>query len=65
MNKILKYDIENTDANTYIMTHTTNPLISTKTLRLALKKFLKVVIMILCSLLIDFKQGSMMLALIL
>ena len=39
MNKILKDDIENTDANTYIMTHTTNPLISTKTLRLALKKF--------------------------
>jgi len=39
MNKILKDDIENTDADNYIMTHTTNPLISTQTLRLALKKF--------------------------
>lgn len=41
MNLILKDDIENVLAETYIMTHTTNPLLSADTIKLALKEFLE------------------------
>lgn len=39
MNLILADDIEAMDADTYIMTHTTNPLISAKTIKEGLGKF--------------------------
>ncbi len=41
MNLILADDIENVDADIYLMTHNTNPLISTDTIRNALKQFVK------------------------
>lgn len=39
MNLILKDDIENVSAQTYLMTHTTNPLLSAGTIRSALKEY--------------------------
>lgn len=39
MNLILADDIAHTDAAIYLMTHTTNPLLGTDTIRNALKKF--------------------------
>ncbi|MDB2331067.1 acylneuraminate cytidylyltransferase family protein [Alteromonas sp.] len=39
MNLILADDIEAVEADTYIMTHTTNPLISAKTIKEGLQKF--------------------------
>ncbi len=39
MNKILEDDITNVDADTYLMTHTTNPLISSSTMTSALKAY--------------------------
>lgn len=39
MNKILGDDVENVPAETYMMTHTTNPLLSETTMRRALKQF--------------------------
>ena len=39
MNLILADDIKNTSANMYLMTHTTNPLLSAKTINEALNKF--------------------------
>ena len=39
MNLVLADDVANVDADTYIMTHTTNPLISIKTILNALKVF--------------------------
>ena len=41
MNKVLEDDINCVDANTYIMTHTTNPLISSNTLIEAIKTYKK------------------------
>ena len=41
MNKVIKNDIANVDADIYLMTHTTNPLLSSETINLALNKFLK------------------------
>lgn len=40
MNLILKDDIQNISAVTYLMTHTTNPLLSSKTIESALKEYL-------------------------
>ncbi len=40
MNRVLEDDIQNTDADVYLMTHTTNPLMSSDTIRDALKNFL-------------------------
>lgn len=40
MNKIIEYDLNNSDANIYIQTHSTNPLIKTKTLADAIKLFI-------------------------
>ncbi|WP_456296410.1 acylneuraminate cytidylyltransferase family protein [Vibrio sp. AK197] len=39
MNLILSDDIDNIDAETYIMTHTTNPLISSETIKNGLQQF--------------------------
>jgi CMP-N-acetylneuraminic acid synthetase len=39
MNLVLSDDIENEDADIYLMTHTTNPLLSADTIRKALKEF--------------------------
>lgn len=39
MNKILEDDIKNVQADTYLMTHTTNPLISTTTIENALDAY--------------------------
>jgi len=39
MNKVLADDVENIEADTYVMTHTTNPLVSTRTVRAALAAF--------------------------
>lgn len=40
MNLILANDLANIDADIYLMTHTTNPLLSADTIRNALKKFI-------------------------
>ncbi len=42
MNKIIEHDISKVDADFYIQTHSTNPLLKTKTLDLAIKKMLDV-----------------------
>lgn len=39
MNKIIHYDIENSDADIYLQTHSTNPLIRTESINDALAKF--------------------------
>ena len=39
MNAVLADDVENVPADIYFMTHTTNPLLSVKTIRSALEKF--------------------------
>ncbi len=39
MNKVLADDIENVESNAYLMTHTTNPLLSAATIRGAIAKF--------------------------
>lgn len=39
MNLIIQDDIDNVTADIYIMTHTTNPLLTTKTIRMALREF--------------------------
>jgi len=39
MNLIIKDDLENVDAETYLMTHTTNPLLSSSTIRAALVNY--------------------------
>lgn len=39
MNKILADDIDNVPADTYLMTHTTNPLLSGDTIRSALREY--------------------------
>lgn len=39
MNLVLEDDVSNIDANIYLMTHTTNPLMSADTIRRALKSF--------------------------
>lgn len=42
MNKVLKDDVEATDSDVYLMTHTTNPLLSKQTIEAALDRFLSV-----------------------
>lgn len=42
MNAVLADDVENVPADIYFMTHTTNPLLSVKTIRSALEKFSEV-----------------------
>ncbi len=39
MNSIIKDDIQAISAETYLMTHTTNPLLSSESIRLALKEY--------------------------
>lgn len=39
MNEIIQDDIDQVEANTYLMTHTTNPLLSTETIKRALSVF--------------------------
>ncbi|WP_211227228.1 acylneuraminate cytidylyltransferase family protein [Saccharospirillum impatiens] len=39
MNLVLQDDVENIDADIYLMTHTTNPLLSSKTIKLALDEY--------------------------
>jgi len=39
MNLVIADDIENVDADIYLMTHTTNPLLSVSTIRSAIKEF--------------------------
>ena len=39
MNLILQDDIDNVDADTYLMTHTTNPLLSSATIRGAIERY--------------------------
>ncbi len=41
MNKVLEDDVMNVQSDYYLMTHTTNPLLSSKTIRKALKAFLE------------------------
>jgi len=43
MNRVLEDDIENVPADIYLMTHTTNPLVSADTLRKAITLYKKVV----------------------
>lgn len=39
MNKVLEDDVENVEADIYLMTHTTNPLLSSSTIQKAIDKF--------------------------
>ena len=39
MNRVIADDVENIDSDIYLMTHTTNPLLSASTIRSALNKF--------------------------
>ncbi len=39
MNKVLNDDIQNIDSSTYLMTHTTNPLLSSETIRKAIQSY--------------------------
>lgn len=39
MNRVLADDVENVEADIYLMTHTTNPLLSSDTMRRALKQY--------------------------
>ena len=41
MNLVINDDVENIDADIYLMTHTTNPLISIDTIKKAISKFTK------------------------
>lgn len=41
MNLVLKDDVENVDADIYLMTHTTNPLLSPDTIRKAITEFIQ------------------------
>lgn len=41
VNKIIKYDLDNSDSDIYIQTHATNPLLKSETIALALKKFIE------------------------
>lgn len=41
MNEVIKDDISNTDADIFLMTHTTNPLLSKKSIEIALDLFQK------------------------
>ena len=41
MNLVINDDVENIDADIYLMTHTTNPLISVDTIKKAISKFTK------------------------
>ncbi len=41
MNKIINYDIQNSDGDIYIQTHATNPLLTSKTIDSALKKMIE------------------------
>ena len=41
MNRVLADDVANTDADVYLMTHTTNPLVTAETIRSALQAFRK------------------------
>lgn len=43
MNRVLEDDVQNVPADIYLMTHTTNPLVSTDTVRDAIKLYQKVV----------------------
>ena len=40
MNRIIADDIKNVNADVYLMTHTTNPLLSSNSIELALKRFI-------------------------
>ena len=42
MNKIIEHDIANIDADFYVQTHSTNPLLKTETLDVAIKKMIEV-----------------------
>ena len=41
MNKIIADDLENTDADIYLMTHTTNPLLSVETIKASVQQFVE------------------------
>jgi CMP-N-acetylneuraminic acid synthetase len=41
MNKIIADDLENTDADIYLMTHTTNPLLSVETIKACVQQFVE------------------------
>ena len=41
MNKIIEYDLINSDSDIYIQTHSTSPLLTIKTLDSAIKKMIK------------------------
>lgn len=41
MNKIIKYDMENSDSDIYVQTHSTSPLLSVKSLDCAINKMIK------------------------
>jgi len=41
MNRIIKYDVTHTDDQYYLQTHTTNPLLTTKTINQAIEIFFK------------------------
>ena len=41
MNKIIEDDLDNTNADIYLMTHTTNPLLSADTIKASLQQFLE------------------------
>lgn len=41
MNKIIQDDLENTDADIYLMTHTTNPLLSAETIKACIQQYVE------------------------
>ena len=42
MNKIIDYDLKNSSADIYLQTHSTNPLLTTKSIDSAIKKMIEV-----------------------
>ena len=43
MNRIIKYDLEHSDADVYLQTHSTNPLLKQETIDTAIKKYFEAV----------------------
>jgi len=41
VNKIIEFDLENSDADVYLQSHATNPLLKAETISIALKKFVE------------------------
>lgn len=42
VNKLIKYDLDNSDGDIYLQTHATNPLVKSETIAIAIKKFVEI-----------------------